>query len=265
MENPYFATKDIAVLPSYTFIPGLGFLPINAFVIMAKEPVLVDTGMGIESDNFMKALESVIDPQDLKWVWITHDDADHMGSFKKVLEVAPDACIATNAVTVLRTNTWMQVPMDRVFCLNPGDSISVGDRKLTAFRPPLFDNPATIGFYDDKSNAVFSADFFGAIMPSRVKILEEVPEETLTQSMVMWGTIDSPWIHFTDQNQFHLRLDAVRQMAPETILSSHLLPAYGKTEQFLKSLAAVPEAEPFVAPDQTTFEQLLSEVYNAEA
>jgi len=62
----------------------MGFLPVNAFVIKAREPVLVDTGMGIESDAFMKALESIIDPQDLRWVWLTHDDADHTGSIQKV-------------------------------------------------------------------------------------------------------------------------------------------------------------------------------------
>jgi hypothetical protein len=27
-------------------IPGMGFLPVNAFVIKAREPVLIDTGMG---------------------------------------------------------------------------------------------------------------------------------------------------------------------------------------------------------------------------
>jgi len=52
----------------------MGFLPVNAFVIKADEPVLIDTGMGIESEDFMDALKSVIEPRDLKWVWITHDD-----------------------------------------------------------------------------------------------------------------------------------------------------------------------------------------------
>jgi flavorubredoxin len=41
----------------------------------------------------------------------------------------------------------------------------VGDRKLTAVRPPLFDNPTAIGIYDNKSEAFFSVDCFGAIIP----------------------------------------------------------------------------------------------------
>jgi len=64
MDKPYQAMPDIEVLPAHFPIPGMGFRAVNAFVIKAREPVLVDTGMGIESKEFMKALESVIDPQD---------------------------------------------------------------------------------------------------------------------------------------------------------------------------------------------------------
>ena len=48
MDKPYQATLDIEVLPANFPIPGMGFLAVNAFVIKAKEPVLVDTGMGVE-------------------------------------------------------------------------------------------------------------------------------------------------------------------------------------------------------------------------
>ena len=86
MDKPYQVAPDIHVLPAHLPISGIGFLPVNTFVIKAREPVLVDTGMAIDSGEFMKALESVIDPQHLKWVWLTHDDADHTGSIQHVLE-----------------------------------------------------------------------------------------------------------------------------------------------------------------------------------
>jgi glyoxylase-like metal-dependent hydrolase (beta-lactamase superfamily II) len=91
MDKPRQVTPDITVLPAHFPIPGAGFLPVNGFVIKAKEPVLVDAGMGMEGEEFMKALKSVIDPRNLKWVWITHDDADHTGNIQKVLEAAPGA------------------------------------------------------------------------------------------------------------------------------------------------------------------------------
>jgi len=55
---------------------------------------------------------------------------------------------------MLRMSTAWQVPKDRVYW-HPGDSISVGDCKLTAVRPPLFDIPTTSGIHDEKSEAFF--------------------------------------------------------------------------------------------------------------
>jgi hypothetical protein len=260
MDKPHQAMPDIEVLPANFPIPGMGFLAVNAYVIKAKEPVLVDTGMGIDSEAFMNALESVIDPKDLKWVWLTHDDADHTGSMQKVLEAAPNARLAANALAVLRMSTVWSVPMDRVYWLNSGDSITAGDRKLTAVRPPMFDNPTTIGVYDNKSEAFFSADFFGAIIPSPVQNADDLSEEDLTQGMVNWGSADSPWVHMVERGKFNQALDRIRHMAPKVIFSAHLPPARGKTEQFLGLLETLPASTPFVTPDQAALEQILADM-----
>jgi flavorubredoxin len=260
MDKPYQATPDIEILPAHFPIPGAGFLPVNAFVIKAKEPVLVDTGMGIDSEEFMKALGSVIDPYDLKWVWLTHDDADHTGNIQKVLEAAPSARLAANSLAVLRMSTTWPVPMHRVFWLNPGDSISVGDRELIAIRPPMFDNPTTIGAYDNKSGAFFSADFFGAIIPSPAQNVDDVTERDLANGMISWASADSPWIHMVDPRGFIKALDRIRQINPKIILSAHLPQARGKTEQLLELLTKVPASTPFVTPDQSALEQILAQM-----
>ncbi|OGR16568.1 MAG: hypothetical protein A2X81_18280 [Desulfobacterales bacterium GWB2_56_26] len=257
MDKPYRTMPDIEVLPAHFPIPGAGFLAVNAFVIKAKEPVLIDTGMGKDSEEFMEALESVIDPRDLKWVWLTHDDADHTGSLQKVLEAAPNARLAAFSLAVLRMSTDWPVPMNRVYWLNPGDCIDVGDRKLTAVRPPLFDNPTTIAVYDDKSGAFFAADCFGAIIQSPVQSTDEVAESELAQGMVGWASLDNPWVHMIKTNEFSQSLERIRRLAPKKILSAHLPPAEGKTEQFLELLATVPPSTPAIAPNQTALEQIL--------
>jgi flavorubredoxin len=256
--EPYQVGPDIYVMPAYFPIPSMGFIAGNAFVIKAKEPVLVDTGMGIASDDFMKALGSIIDPHDLRWVWLTHDDADHTGNLQKVLEAAPGARLAANSLAVLRMSTAWPVPMDRVYWLNSGDSIRVGDRQLTAVRPPLFDNPTTIGIYDNKSETFFSADCFGAIIPMPVQNADDISEGDLTQGAISWASGDSPWIHMVEPGASRQALDRIRQMAPKMILSAHLPPAQGKTEQLLDLLARVPTSTPFVAPNQTVLEQILA-------
>jgi hypothetical protein len=67
MDKPHQVMPDIEVLSTHFPIPGMGFLPVNAFIIKAKEPVLVDTGLGMDSDDFMKTIESVSILR-LRWV-----------------------------------------------------------------------------------------------------------------------------------------------------------------------------------------------------
>ena len=260
MDKPHQVMPGIEVLPAHFPIPGAGFLPVNAFVIKVREPVLVDTGMGIESKDFMKALKSIIDPKDLKWLWLTHDDADHTGNIQAVLEAAPSARLVANSLAVLRMSTAWPIPMHRVYWLNPGDSIRVDDRELIAVRPPLFDNPTTIGIYDNKSEAFFSADCFGGIIPSPAQNADDVTEGDLAQGMISWASADSPWVHMVESSAFNKALDKIRQMAPKVILSAHLPPAKGKTEHLLELLARVPISTAFVAPNQTALEQILAQM-----
>jgi len=259
MDKPYQAMTDIEVLPAHFPIPSMGFLAVNAFVIKAEEPVLVDTGMGIDHEEFMNALESIVDPQDLRWVWLTHDDADHTGNIQNILEAAPGARLAANSLAVLRMSTAWPVPMHRVYWLNSGDSISVGDRQLTAVRPPLFDNPTTIGIYDNKSEAFFSADCFGAIIPAPAQNADDITEGDLAQGMISWASGDNPWVHMVEPGVFNKALDRIGQIAPKMIFSAHLPPAQGKTEQFMDLFAKVPTSTPFVAPNQTVLEQILAQ------
>jgi len=191
---------------------------------------------------------------------LTHDDADHTGSIQKVLEAAPSARLAANSLAVLRMSMAWPVPMHRVNWINSRDSIRVGDRTLTAVRPPLFDNPTTIGIYDNKSEAFFSADCFGGIIPSPAQNADDVTEGDLAQGMTSWASADSPWVHTVEPSEFSQAVGRIRQIAPKMIFSAHLPPARGKTEQFLELLARVPTATPFVAPNQTALEQILAQM-----
>jgi hypothetical protein len=155
--------------------------------------------------------------------------------------------------------------MDRVHWLNPGDSIHVGDRKLTAVRPPLFDNPTTIGVYDDQTQAFFSADCFGAIIASPVESVDDIAEGDLSQGISGWASLDSPWVHMVAPARFGQELDRIRRMAPKRVFSAHLPPATGKTEVLLNLLATVPLATPSIAPDQDALEQILAGINDPPA
>jgi flavorubredoxin len=255
--EPYRVAPDVDVVPAYFPVPGLGILPVNAFVIHAAEPVLVDTGLVPLSDEFMEGLGSVIDPADLKWLWLTHTDPDHIGSLARILEAVPGLRVITTYLAVGKMSLFQPLPLDRVYLLNPGEGLSVGDRTLTGVKPPTFDAPETTGFHDPKSNAFFCADCFGALMSEPAQHAADMDSEALRGGVRFWGTVDAPWAHSVEPKRFAAALDRVRKLSAEHILSAHLPPAQGMTDELLSYLAEVPGAAPFVGFNQPALEALL--------
>ena len=81
-------------------------------------------------------------------------------------------------------------------------SLDIGDRTLTAFRPPLYDNPATVGCYDSHSGACFTSDCFGAPLASAKDAsaddVHALDPGELTARQLLWASVDSPWVHTAD-------------------------------------------------------------------
>jgi flavorubredoxin len=259
MYEPYQAAPDVDVLPAYFPIPGLGVIPVNAFVLKAAEPVLVDTGLVPLTDDFMQRLSTVIDPNDLRWLWLTHCHVDHLGSLRPVLDAAPKLRVITTFLGVGIMSLFQPLPLDRVYLLNPGQNLSVGDRTLAAVKPPSYDSPETTGFYDAKSAAFFCADCFGALLAEPAgPFAADIGSAKLREGAVLWATVDSPWLHVVDRVAFRNKLNLVRAMAPKLVLSAHLPVARDMTEELLENLAAVPDAKPWVGPDQPALEAMLT-------
>jgi flavorubredoxin len=147
MEPARKVTAEAEILPSYFPVPGLGLVPVNAYVLKSAQPVLVDTGLHQDRDKFMTELESVVDPDDLTWLWLTHPDQDHVGSLLTLLERAPNIRIVTTFLGLGLLSLFTTITPDRIYLLNPGERLDVGDRTLVCMRPPSFDNPATTAFF----------------------------------------------------------------------------------------------------------------------
>src|SRR5919112_1346055 len=94
----HLADEATIVLADSIDIPGLGYLPVNAFLLQAAQPVLVDTGLPTSREEFLTHLWSLCEPTDLRWIWLTHPDRDHTGSLPQILHAAPQARLVTTFV-----------------------------------------------------------------------------------------------------------------------------------------------------------------------
>lgn len=258
MDSPYQASSDVHVLPTTLPLGPDGVVTVNGFVLNAEEPVLVDTGIAQDTEEFLQVVDTVVGLDRLRWIWLTHDDADHTGSIRRVLAAAPQATLVTHAMNAMRMSTWWPVPLERVHAIRPGDRLHVGDRTLRAVAPPLYDNPMSVGFLDEAEGGLFCVDSFGAVIPEPTQDAGQIPHDALAGGMLAWSVMDSPWSTMMDRAKFEPVLDGVRRLQPSQIFSAHLPAASGASiGRFLDVLATAPDADMIPAPSHAEFTIML--------
>ncbi|MEE4238867.1 MAG: MBL fold metallo-hydrolase [Anderseniella sp.] len=219
-------TDEWSVLPAFFPIPGMGGLAVNSFLLKGPEPVLVDTGLACLGGQFMDALEAEIDLDDLRWIWLSHTDADHIGNLAGILARAPNARVVTSFLGMGKMG-MLGHDVSRVHLLQPGDHLEIAGRRLVPLRPPYYDAPETIGFVDTGSKAFFAADSFGALLPGPADDVSAVEPDVLRDGLVTWASIDAPWLASADRHALGRTLGALDAIDPSIVMSGHLPVMHG--------------------------------------
>lgn len=259
MDATFRIRPDVAVIRSAEPVPGIGFLPVRSFLLLGAEPVLLDTGTGHGSDAFVAALESLIDPRDLRWIVVSHADGDHAGGLDSVLRRAPKARVVLNQVSTGKLSSTHTIPMPRVTWVNAGEGLDVGDRVLRFFRPPMYDCPSTVAVFDEKSRIVFASDAFGAVVPVDTPMLDDARESDGLDGMSWFCRANSPWLLDVRADRYAESLRSVAALEPSWLLPSHLpaVPA-AKVGRVLARAAALPSEGPVALATQRELEAALA-------
>lgn len=214
-----------SVLPAWLPMPGMGTLAVNSFLLKGEEPMLVDTGLQVMSDAVLGAIAAEIDFEDLRWIWLSHTDADHIGNLDRILELAPKAEVVTNFLGAGKMGMLGKGDPSRFRLLEGGDALVVGGHRLIPIKPPYYDAPETMGFYDPADRVLFVADAFGALLPAAAETAEAVAPDSLREGLVGWSAIDAPWLAQIDSSALSATLQGLDALDPAHVLSGHLPPA----------------------------------------
>jgi flavorubredoxin len=200
--------------------PGV-FLPVNSMLIRGSEPVIVDTGAPIHRDSVLSQVFSLVEPEDVKWIYLSHDDGDHTGALHELLERCPNATLVVNFFITERLALEKALPVDRMVWLGPGDVLDVGDRTLHLVVPPIFDGPTTRALFDEKSRVLWSVDSFAALSPGAVHEHSDIPAEMYDATFQLLNSLISPWHQWLDQDKYSRHVHDLARLEPEATASAH--------------------------------------------
>lgn len=236
-------------------------LPVNAYCLRGTEPTLVDTGLSPLSAQFRDALWGIVDPADLRWIVLTHDDRDHTGSLRAILDEAPHATVVTNFISMVKIGEDWPLPLNRLRLVNTGDRIEIGDDALEAFRPPTYDSPGTLAFHALQRNICFSSDSFGAFLPGPVDLAataEDLPTTDYHGGVAVFASALSPWMHDLSTDRWQTALADLACRDITTLLSTHGLPISRGLAALLDTTAGLPTGPAFVPPAQDFVDAMLA-------
>ncbi|MFD6179939.1 MBL fold metallo-hydrolase [Streptomyces goshikiensis] len=241
MLKTHSAGPELSVLTSELPIPDLGLQPVNAFLLRGEQPMLVDTGMPVDREAFEEALWSLVDPADLRWIAVTHDDRDHTGSLLRLLRRAPGAKVITNGISLTRLSEEFEIPGERVVTVNPGSRIRIGDRVLSFHRPPTFDSPGTLALFDHAAGTLFSSDSFGTVLPENVPHFADADAKEFFEGFDVLNRAIAPWTALVDAEKFHRSVQALASLSPARLLSAHGPTVQGPAvESLMDAMARIP-------------------------
>ena len=221
------ATQPHLIAPDTWLIPNLApagdglYLPVNSMVIRGRQPVIIDTGAPVHRTLWLEKVFSVVEPEDVRWIFLSHDDGDHTGALFDVLERCRNATLVTNFFSVERLALEKPaLPLERMRWIEPGGSFDAGDRMLQLFRPPIFDGPTSRGLFDPKTAAMWIVDSFACFTPGSLDA-DDLPQDLLAQVMPAMNSAVSPWHAWLDRAAYARHVDAVESFGARTVASAH--------------------------------------------
>lgn len=236
------------------------FLPVNSMVIRGQQPVVVDTGAPIHRSSVLDQVFSLVEPEDVRWVYLSHDDGDHTGALHEVLERCSNATLVVNFFITERLALERALPLDRLVWLGPEDSLDVGDRRLHLVVPPIFDGPTTRALFDDRTRVLWSVDSFAALTPGGAEG-EEQPPDLYDETFRLLNSLVSPWHQWLDAAKYGRHVRRVAALEPVATASAHgpVLrgPAIDDAFARVMAMAGQPITPP---PGQETLEEMLAAV-----
>jgi flavorubredoxin len=215
--------------------------------------------MAENREQYLDDVFSLVEPDDIRWVFISHDDVDHTGNVNALMAAAPNATLVIDWFMQERMGASLDVAPSRWRWVQDGDTIDAGDRTLHVVRPPVFDSPTTRGLFDPSTRVYWGSDAFASPMAVPVSDVADLDPTSWVDGIHMFARYVSPWLALVDDAKFQRTVDRIEALQPRVIAGCHTpVIAGGFVEDAIAATRLAPSAVVPPQPDQSVLDAIQS-------
>lgn len=152
----------------------------NAYLIKDEKTALVDTVKYPFSEELLKNIQEIIDPEKIDYIIVNHVEMDHSSSLLKIVKQAKNATIISSerGKDALMEHYGTDI---QVTTVKSGDEIRLGARTLKFLEAPMLHWPDSMFTYIIEDKILMPNDAFGQHLASSVRFDDEVDEHILME------------------------------------------------------------------------------------
>ena len=154
--NPNMRVFDIVMTTDY----GTSY---NSYILKgSKKNVLIESCHKTFFDHYLKNIREVIDPAEIDYIVLNHNEPDHSGCLAQLLEYAPNATLVTSRAGAIYLKNITNVSNLNLQVVKDGDTLDIGEKTLRFINAPFLHWPDSMFTWVEEEKTLFSCDFLGA-------------------------------------------------------------------------------------------------------
>jgi flavorubredoxin len=170
MNNPFEAIKisdrvywvgaidnEIRDFHGYSTSRGTTY---NAYLILGKKPILIDTVKAPFFSEMMARISSVIEPKKISYIISNHAEMDHSGSLLPTIEATQPEKVFASKMGIEALKNHFHTKLDLTEIKN-GEKFTLGDANFICLETRMLHWPDSMFTYFANDKILFSQDGFG--------------------------------------------------------------------------------------------------------
>ena len=190
----------------------------NAYLIQDEKTALVDTVKYLFSNELLRNISEIVNPEKIDYIIINHVEMDHSSSLPTIAEHAKNATILSSARGKDAISEHYGAEF-RIETVKTGDELKLGKRTLRFVEAPMLHWPDSMFTYVVEDKILIPNDAFGQHFAASQRFDDEVDEHVLMEeAATYYANILMPFASLITR-----KIQEVVQMgiAPVMIAPSH--------------------------------------------